>query len=70
MKVKNIYIEDLQDAGCNNGNYPRYIVEFDNGHTHAGITCRCGSGCSNTNRLPEDGQEFDSINDFLAYIHE
>ena len=67
MRVINITVEELENPGCNNGNYPEYTVTFDTGENLSGITCRCGNGCSGTDRLPKVGQEFTSWNDFQEY---
>lgn len=51
IKILNVEIEDLENAGCNNGNYPHYKITYDNNGKTAtieGITCRCHKGCSNT----------------------
>ena len=60
VKVKNVKVLDMENMGCNNGNYPTYIVTFTNGNQASGLTCRCGNGCSNTDRLPSEGMTFDS----------
>ena len=44
-------IEALENAGCNNGNYPRVELKLSNGKVLHGNTCKCQSGCSNTWRL-------------------
>ena len=67
MKVTNIIIEELKNAGCNNGQYPEYTVTFDTGETYSGITCNCGNGCSGTDRLPKIGQQFQSYEDWREY---
>ena len=67
MKVKEIIIEELENAGCNNGNYPLFTVVFDNGQTAEGRTCRCGCGCSGMDQLPEIGQWFETLDDFRSY---
>ena len=54
MKKKfEVIVEALQDAGCNNGRYPEYRVfrVGDGKAVAAGITCRCGRGCSGTDDL-------------------
>lgn len=44
-----LYIENLQNAGCTNGQYPSYEVRDDAGNiVKVGKTCRCRKGCSNT----------------------
>ena len=52
MKKKfEIIVEVMEDAGCNNGRYPGYKVVSDGKVVAAGITCRCGRGCSGTDDL-------------------
>lgn len=70
MKIANIVFEELENAGCNNGNYPEYTVTFDNGMEYTGLTCRCGCGCSGTNRTRglKIGMDFDSLEDFEDFI--
>ena len=49
MKVE---IMKIDNPGCNNGNYPEYrVVGKDGMILSSGITCRCGAGCSGTDRL-------------------
>ncbi len=54
MQVKSLEIEDLDNAGCNNGNYPIFRAITFNDQEIAGITCRCGRGCSNTTAVSTD----------------
>lgn len=68
MKVKSIWIEHLENEGCNNGNYPWCEIHLDNGIVFHGRTCRCGGGCNNTDRLPNIGQEFESINELRNFM--
>lgn len=54
-----------QPYGCNNGNYPDYevvIKDLVTGELFNDITmsCGCGRGCSNTSRLPGEGDKFPS----------
>jgi hypothetical protein len=52
MKKKfEVIVEALEDAGCNNGRYPEYRVMVDGKVVAAGVTCRCGRGCSGTDDL-------------------
>lgn len=56
MKKKNLFlaVDHLDNAGCNNGNYPSYEIVDSNGNVvGGGITCRCGRGCSNTDDVSE-----------------
>jgi hypothetical protein len=48
MKIKFIEIESMENAGCNNGNYPGYRITLENGEQIMGITCNCGKGCAET----------------------
>lgn len=70
LKIIKIEIEEIENPGCNNGNYPEYTIYFDNGEKYSGVTCRCGAGCSGTDciRDLEVGMEFDSIEDFEEFI--
>jgi len=48
-----LYVEKLQDSGCNNGQYPRYVESFDREMPPMfGNFCACGRGCSNTDVFP------------------
>ena len=47
IKVKSVTIEELENPGCNNGNYPMVSVHTTNGDYH-GLTCNCRKGCANT----------------------
>ena len=56
IKILNLEIEDLENAGCNNGNYPTWTgTSAETGQKISGVTCRCGSGCSNTDRIEWEG---------------
>ena len=70
LKIIRIEVEEIENAGCNNGNYPGYTVYFDNGEKYTGVTCRCGAGCNGTDSICdlEIGMEFDSIEDFEEFI--
>lgn len=72
MKIIKIKVEEMNNAGCTNGNYPEYTVCFDNGEKYTGVTCRCGSGCSGTDciRNIKVGMEFDFIGDYEKFIGE
>lgn len=72
LKVLNIEVEDLPNAGCNNGNYPEFtLIYSDNGHIDSltGITCGCGCGCSNTCRLPKIGEKFANKAELDDYLN-
>ena len=47
ITVKDIIIQELDNAGCNNGQYPKVHVTTSEGFIR-GYTCRCGKGCSGT----------------------
>ena len=70
LVIKSIEIMELENAGCNNGNYPEYTVYFTNGENYTGLTCRCLSGCSRTECILdlETGMVFDTIEDFENFI--
>lgn len=68
MTVTNIEVEEMANAGCNNGNYPHYTITFDNGKTYQGTTCACHRGCSNTDCLPCIGAEFKDMQDYINYL--
>lgn len=66
IKILGIVVEDLDNAGCNNGNYPYVTIKTNRGDWH-GDTCNCGRGCSGTwniNNL-EVGMEFANDNELL-----
>lgn len=68
IKVKSVTIEDLGNAGCNNGNYPKVTVHTTNGDYH-GLTCNCNRGCSNTwNVSGIEGKEFPDEEELLEYL--
>lgn len=70
LKVKSIEVLNMNNAGCNNGNYPGYIIIFTNGNQVTGITCACNNGCSNTDRLPSEGAIFKSEQDLREWQDE
>jgi hypothetical protein len=49
MKKIYINVESMENEGCNNGNYPA-IYNRETGE-YLGNVCRCGRGCSNTEKL-------------------
>jgi len=62
-----IYITANANVGCNNGVLDDVDVIFNSGEIRSLRTCRCGKGCNGSDRLPEIGQEFKSMEDFYAY---
>ena len=66
--VKRIVLEELDNGGCNNGHYPRYIITLDNSLQVMGMTCNCNRGCSNTDTLPAVGAVFKSEQDLNKYL--
>ena len=70
LTVKSIGIEKLDQAGCNNGNYPAYTIELSDGIIISGLTCRCQSGCSNTDKLPPINSKFNDLDDLMRYMKE
>lgn len=68
IKVLGVTVEAMENAGCNNGNYPHVEIELSNGETLRGYTCRCGRGCSNTWRLPDVGAQFDSTDELYRFL--
>lgn len=48
--MEKVYVENLKNAGCNNGNYPKYEIRTGDRVVKSGITCRCGAGCMGTDR--------------------
>lgn len=51
IKLHNFELEAMENMGCNNGNYPSWTGEDEQGNKMAGITCRCGCGCSGLDRI-------------------
>lgn len=52
MKIIGIRFDEVDNPGCNNGNYIPFIaVAADTGKIVAGVTCNCLAGCSGTDRL-------------------
>jgi hypothetical protein len=55
-------IEDIDNPGCNNGNYPAWSITNPRGQVVAkGITCRCGRGCSGTDCIRDDWGYYDTV---------
>ena len=74
IKILNVEVEDLENAGCNNGNYPRYVITYDNNgktETIEGITCRCRKGCSNTDCIEgiEVGNTYENEEEIFDLIN-
>ena len=56
-----MWVEDMENAGCTNGNYPAYQIRTNSGEVvYAGQTCRCGRGCSNTDCIRDDWGDRDT----------
>ena len=75
VKIEKVIVESLENAGCNNGNYPNYTVLFINEDTKRvekfeGMTCRCGNGCSETDRLPREGMEFYNMKEYEMWLYD
>ena len=73
VKILKVEVQDLEDAGCDNGNYPEYrmTIDIDGKIDHIeGNTCRCHHGCSGTDALPEVGQEFEDVSDLIGFMRE
>lgn len=70
IKVTDIQVEDLENAGCNNGNYPRVTITLDTGEVLEGHTCGCTRGCSRTWCLPKAGNWFKSKEELCFYMTE
>jgi hypothetical protein len=71
IKVLSIDIEDMDNAGCNNGNYPEFLMKYsDNGKISSfeGLTCACRKGCSGTMRVPEVGDTFKDEEALFEYM--
>jgi len=61
--VKEVRIEEMENMGCNNGNYPSMRVISSTGEGFETLTCRCGNGCSGTCRRPKIGEDFERFFD-------
>ena len=68
LKVKDIIIERVDNAGCNNGNYPKVSIVLGSGETLTGRTCNCNRGCSGTWCLPRIGCVFADMDDLHEYL--
>jgi hypothetical protein len=70
LKLIAIEVEDIENPGCNNGNYPGYTVTFDDGTTYEGTTCACGMGCSETDCIGylRVGSTFENMDEFIESI--
>jgi hypothetical protein len=71
MKVLKVNLIEFNpypvEYGCNNGNYPLFEIVTTDGCLTT-LSCRCGKGCSNTSLLPQEGMEFDNIEDLREYM--
>ncbi len=66
IRILEISVEDMDNAGCNNGNYPMVTIKTNHGDWH-GDTCNCHRGCSGTWNISnlEVGMEFVNDNELL-----
>ena len=55
IKIENYHEEAIENAGCNNGNYPSWTGQDTLGKAMAGMTCRCQKGCNGTDRIEFSG---------------
>lgn len=56
-----LWVEDIDNPGCTNGNYPEYEIRTTSGDVvYAGVTCRCGRGCSGTDCIRDDWNDRDT----------
>jgi hypothetical protein len=65
-RIINITIEHLDEAGCNNGNYPAWEGTLPDGTKTGGVTCRCMGGCSNTDRFEDVTYELGTMSGYLV----
>ena len=75
IEVKELRFEEVMDPGCNNGNWqPATVITFDSDEKvvreHQIITCRCGKGCSGTDRCPDVGMTFKNLGSLLDWMYE
>ena len=66
--IIDVDVEELDNAGCNNGNYPDVAITLSDGSVLHGKTCNCGRGCSNTWRIPDVGMKFVNKEGLLDYM--
>lgn len=69
--------ENMKNVGCNNGNYPSYVIlakDLENGNLGngaiekiCGTTCGCGRGCANNDALPDVGAVFTNKEALYAF---
>lgn len=66
IRILEINVEDMDNAGCNNGNYPSVTIKTNHGDWH-GDTCNCERGCSGTWNISnlEVGMEFANDDELL-----
>lgn len=56
-----LWLEDLGQPDCSNGNYPGYEIRNSEGRVvQSGLTCRCGRGCANTDCIRDDWGDHDT----------
>lgn len=55
MILKSLKIEEMENKGCDNGNYPSFTTMGVNGKMYSGKVCRCQNGCSNTTKIYREG---------------
>lgn len=56
-----LWLEELENSSCSNGNYPKYEIRDGNGQVvQSGLTCRCGRRCSNTDCIRDDWGDHDT----------
>ena len=74
LRIADIEMLELENGepGCNNGNYPEYIVTFDSGETYEGTTCACGMGCSETDCIAHlrIGSTVEDMDEFIESIRD
>lgn len=70
IKVLSVNVEDIANAGCNNGNYP-HVTVCTSKRDYNGLTCACHRGCSNTWNIENiEGKEFANEEELLEYLFE
>ena len=74
IKIIDIQVEDMDNAGCNNGNYPTARIVYTGGKiapvmTMEVQTCGCHKGCHGLACLPTIGQTFKSFKDLNDWVY-
>ena len=69
VKVMNVYVDWEENANCETGRFSEFDVVLSNYALYKGITCPCGKGCCNTDKLPKIGMKFKSVKDFENYLN-